>query len=66
MRTLMIYLYLTGMHLTGVYLIGVYLIGVCLMGVYLRLVFEPPRNPFETITNALDDFGQPTSCLLTY
>jgi hypothetical protein len=37
-----------------------------LYAIYLRLVFEPPRNPFETIANALDDFGQPTSCLLTY
>jgi hypothetical protein len=28
-----------------------------LYAIYLRLVFEPPRNPFETIANALDDFG---------
>jgi hypothetical protein len=45
MRTLRIYLYLTGVHLMGVhfmeihfmgmYLIGVHLTGMCLMGVYL-------------------------------
>src|ERR1700722_19527147 len=40
MRTLMIYLYLTGVHPTSVHLMsgclmGVYLTGVCLLGVYL-------------------------------
>ena len=50
MRTLTIYLYLTGVHptivhlmgrclmgvyLTGMYLMGVCLLGVCLLGVYL-------------------------------
>jgi len=40
MRTLMIYLYLTGVHPTSVHLmggcpIGVYLTGMCLLGVYL-------------------------------
>jgi hypothetical protein len=45
MRTLRIYLYLTGVHLMGVHfmeihfmgmcLIGVHLTGMCLMGVYL-------------------------------
>src|SRR2546429_208422 len=40
MRTLMIYLYLMGVHLMGgclmgVYLTGVYPMGMCLLGVYL-------------------------------
>ena len=43
MRTLMIYLYLTGVHPTSVHLmggcpIGVYLTGMCLLGVYLIVV----------------------------
>ena len=40
MRTLMIYLYLTGVHPTGVHLIGGYLLGVYLTGVHLTGVYS--------------------------
>ena len=42
MRTLVIYLYLMGVHLMGGCLMGVYLTGVCLLGVYLTGVHLMP------------------------